>query len=147
MVPVEPSAITRVIGACLDSIPILIISGQLKTETTINNNPKLRQLGNQEINIVDIVKPVTKYAVMVTNKNEIKYHLQNAVHLAKSRKPGSVWVDIPFNIQGAYIKKNSLKEYYYTNDAKKDLDRKINSVIDLLKKSKRPVIIAGNGIR
>jgi len=145
--PGGTNTITGVIGAWLDSIPILIISGQVKTETTIINNPKLRQLGDQEINIVDIVRPITKYAVIVKNKNEIKYHLQKAVYLAKSGRPGPAWVDIPLDIQGAYIEKNSLKEYDYTNDVKKDLDSKINSVIDLLKKSKRPVIIAGNGIR
>ena len=145
--PGGTNAITGVIGAWLDSIPILVISGQVKIETTIINNPKLRQLGDQEINIVDIVRPITKYAVMVTNKNEIKYHLQKAIYLAKSGRPGPVWVDIPLDVQGADIEKNSLKEYDYTNDVKKDLDSKINSVIDLLKKSKRPVIIAGNGIR
>lgn len=145
--PGGTNTITGVIGAWLDSIPILVISGQVKIETTIINNTKLRQLGDQEINIIDIVKPITKYAVMVTNKNEIKYHLQKAIYLAKSGRPGPVWVDIPLDIQGAHIEKKSLKEYDYTNDVKKDLDSKINAVINLLKKSKRPVIIAGNGIR
>ena len=145
--PGGTNTITGVIGAWIDSIPILVISGQVKIETTIINNTKLRQLGDQEINIIDIVRPITKYAVMVTNKNEIKYHLQKAIYLAKSGRPGPVWVDIPLDIQGAHIEKNSLKEYDYTNDVKKDLDSKINTVINLLKKSKRPVIIAGNGIR
>ena len=145
--PGGTNTITGVIGAWLDSIPILVISGQVKIETTIINNTKLRQLGDQEINIIDIVKPITKYAVMVTNKNEIKYHLQKAIYLAKSGRPGPVWVDIPLDIQGAHIEKKSLKEYDYTNDVKKDLDSKIDAVINLLKKSKRPVIIAGNGIR
>ena len=145
--PGGTNTITGVIGAWLDSIPILVISGQVKTETTIISNPKLRQLGDQEINIVDIVRPITKYAVMITNKNEIKYHLQKAIYLAKSGRPGPVWVDIPLDIQGADIEKSSLKEFNYINDVKIDLDSKINVVINLLKKSKRPVIIAGNGIR
>jgi acetolactate synthase-1/2/3 large subunit len=145
--PGGTNTITGVIGAWLDSIPILVISGQVKIETTIINNTKLRQLGDQEINIIDIIRPITKYAVMVTNKNEIKYHLQKAIYLAKSGRPGPVWVDIPLDIQGAHIEKNSLKEYDYTNDVKKDLDSKINTVMNLLKKSERPVIIAGNGIR
>lgn len=144
--PGGTNTLTGVIGAWLDSIPILIVSGQVKLETTIFNNPKLRQLGDQEINIVDIVKPVTKYAVMITDKNEIKYHLQKAVYLAKSGRPGPVWIDIPLDIQGAYIDEKSLKNYNYS-DKIIDLDSKINFVINLLRKSKRPVIIAGNGIK
>jgi len=98
--PGGTNTITGVIGTWIDSIPILVISGQVKIETTIINNTKLRQLGDQEINIIDIVRPITKYAVMVTNKNEIKYHLQKAIYLAKSGRPGPVWVDIPLDIQG-----------------------------------------------
>lgn len=144
--PGGTNTITGVIGAWLDSIPMLIISGQVKTETTIINNPELRQLGDQEINIVDIVKPITKYAVMVANKNEIKYHLQKAVYLAKSSRPGPVWIDIPLNVQGAYINESSLEEYDYS-DRIVGLDSKSDVVISLLKKSERPVVIAGNGIR
>lgn len=144
--PGGTNTLTGVAGSWVDSIPVLIISGQVKTETTIINNPKLRQLGDQEINIVDIVKPITKYAVMVTDKNEIRYHLQKAVHLAKSGRPGPVWIDVPLDIQGAYVDENSLKKYDYS-DRVVGLDSKIDTVMDLLKKSERPVIIVGNGIR
>ena len=144
--PGGTNTITGVISAWLDSIPILIISGQVKIETTIINNPKLRQLGDQEINIVDIVKPITKYAVMITDKNEIKHHLQKAVYLAKSGRPGPVWIDIPLDVQGAYVDEKSLKNYDYS-DRIVDLDSKIDIVLNLLKKSNRPVIIAGNGIK
>jgi acetolactate synthase I/II/III large subunit len=144
--PGGTNTLTGVIGAWLDSIPILIISGQVKRETTIINNPGLRQLGDQEINIVDIVKPVTKYAVMITDKNKIKYHLQKAVHLAESGRPGPVWIDIPLDVQAAYVDEKSLKNYTCP-DKNLDFDSKIDVVVDLLKKSKRPVIIAGNGIR
>lgn len=145
--PGGTNTITGVIGAWLDSIPVLIISGQVKTETTIINNPELRQLGDQEINIVDIVEPVTKYAVMITNKNEIKYHLQKAVYLAKSGRPGPVWLDIPLDVQEAYIDDESnLNEYDYS-DKITGLNSESKVVIGLLKKSERPVIIAGNGIK
>ena len=98
--PGGTNTLTGVTGAWVDSIPVLIISGQVKIETTVLMNPKLRQFGDQEINIVDIVKPVTKYAVMVTDKNRIKYHLQKAMYLAKSGRPGPVWIDVPLDIQG-----------------------------------------------
>lgn len=144
--PGGTNTLTGVAGSWVDSIPVLIISGQVKIETTIFNNPKLRQLGDQEINIVDIVKPITKYAEMVTDKNKIKYHLQKAVYLAKSGRPGPVWLDIPLDIQGAYIDRNSLEEYDYS-DRTVGLDSKIDVVMNLLSKSERPVIIVGNGVR
>jgi acetolactate synthase-1/2/3 large subunit len=144
--PGGTNTLTGVAGSWVDSIPVLIISGQVKTETTIINNPKLRQLGDQEINIVDIVKPITKYAIMVTDKNEIKYHLQKAMYLAKSGRPGPVWIDVPLDIQGAYVDENSLKGYD-CSDSIVGLDSKIDVVTNLLRKSERPVIIVGNGVR
>ena len=144
--PGGTNTITGVAGAWVDSIPIMIISGQVKIETTVINNPGLRQLGDQEINIVDIVEPVTKYAVMITDKNEIRYHLEKAVHLAKSGRPGPVWIDVPLDIQAAYVDENSLQGYDYSDRAC-CLDSKVDIVADLLKESERPVIIAGNGIR
>jgi acetolactate synthase-1/2/3 large subunit len=144
--PGGTNTITGVAGAWVDSIPILIISGQVKIETTVVNNPELRQLGDQEINIVDIVEPVTKYAVMVTDKNKIRYHLEKAVHLAKSGRPGPVWIDVPLDIQAALVDEDSLKGYD-CSDQVGSLDSKIDVVIDLLKKSERPVIVVGNGVR
>lgn len=144
--PGGTNTLTGVAGSWVDSIPVLIISGQVKIETTIINNPKLRQLGDQEINIVDVVKPITKYAVMITDKNKIKYHLQKAIYLAKSGRPGPVWIDVPLDIQGAYVDENSLKEYDYS-DRIVGLDSKIGVVTNLLSRSERPVIIVGNGVR
>ena len=111
--PGGTNTMTGVIGQWLDSVPVLYISGQVKFETTISSCPKigLRQLGDQEINIVDIAKPVTKYAVMVTDPNSIKYHLDRAVYLAKNGRPGPVWLDIPLNVQGAIIDEKKLKSY------------------------------------
>ena len=144
--PGGTNAITGVYGAWVDSIPTLTISGQVKFETTIASEPnlKLRQLGDQELNIIDLIKPVTKYSVMITNKNFIKYHLQKALYLAKEGRPGPVWLDIPLNIQGAMIDENELEEFEIPQ--KENTDLKIDEIKSALESSKRPVIIAGNGI-
>ena len=144
--PGGTNAITGVMGAWVDSIPMMIISGQVKFETTISSQPelKLRQLGDQEINIVDIVRPITKYAVMITDKNSIRYHLEKAVYDAKNGRPGPVWLDIPLDIQGAQVDPEELDGF--TVPFEQNYDLKINKVIKALKNAKRPVIIAGNGI-
>ena len=145
--PGGTNAITGVYGAWVDSIPTLTISGQVKFETTIASQPELnlRQLGDQEINIVDLVKPITKYAVMVTDKNRIKYHLQRAVYEAKNGRPGPVWLDIPLDVQGAMVDENELIDF--SIPTQEVCDTKINEVIDALKNAQRPVIIVGNGVR
>jgi len=145
--PGGTNAITGVYSAWADSIPTLTISGLVKFETTIASEPhlKLRQLGDQEVNIIDLVKPITKYAVMITDKNSIKYHLQKAVYEAKTGRPAPVWLDIPLDIQGAYVEEKDLIEFIPSKQQKYDL--KIDKVIECLKSAKRPVIIAGNGIK
>jgi acetolactate synthase-1/2/3 large subunit len=151
--PGGTNTLTGVIGQWLDSVPCLYLSGQVKFETTIASCPELglRQLGDQEINIVDIVKPVTKYAVMVTDPKTIRYHLEKAIHLAEQGRPGPVWLDIPLDVQGAMIDESTLKGYEdqeRTADlSSAELREKVSKVIALLKKSKRPVLVAGNGIR
>ena len=103
-------------------------------------------MGFQEIDIVSIVKPITKYAVTITDPNEIKYHLQKAIHLAKSGRPGPVWIDIPLDVQAAMIDENDLKCFepeIETADEPKEIDE----IADLISKSERPVILAGTGIR
>jgi len=144
--PGGTNAITGVYGAWVDSIPTLTISGQVKFETTIASQPelKLRQLGDQEVNIIDLVKPITKYAVMITDENTVKYHLQKAVYEAKSGRPGPVWLDVPLDIQEAMVDEDELIEF--TIPTQEVYDTKINEVIEALKKAQRPVIIAGNGI-
>jgi acetolactate synthase-1/2/3 large subunit len=126
---------------------MLIISGQVKFETTIASQPELnlRQIGDQELNIVAVVKPITKYAEMVTDKNDIRRHLEEAVYLAKHGRPGPVWLDIPLDIQGAMVDEDELVGFILP--AEVVYDCKISEVIDALKNAKRPVIIAGNGVR
>lgn len=146
--PGGTNAITGVAGCWLDSIPALIISGQVKLETTIIDSPGLRQLGDQEINIIDVVKPITKYAVMVTDKNKIRYHLEKALYLAREGRPGPVWVDIPLDIQAAVINEEDLDAFIPPiQEEKRAVDFQIGQIVDLLKKAKRPLIIAGNGVR
>lgn len=147
--PGGTNALTGVIGQWLDSVPVLYISGQIKMETCIASYPELnlRQLGDQEINIVDIVKPITKYAKMVTDPQSIKMELEKAIHLATSGRPGPVWLDIPINVQGALIDEKKLKSKKIKDVPVAPGNKKIAEVVDELKKAKRPVVIAGHGIR
>ena len=144
--PGGTNAVTGVYGAWVDSIPTMIISGQVKFQTTIASQPELnlRQLGDQEVNIVDIVRPITKYAVMITDKNSIKFHLQKAIYEAKHGRPGPVWLDVPLDIQGAMVDEADLIEFEIHEAPK--FDTKIPQVLDALKVAKRPVIIVGNGV-
>jgi len=150
--PGGTNAITGVLGAYQDSIPMLAISGQVKRET-MGAGKITRQYGDQEVNIVDIVKPLTKYAVTIMDPLEIGYHLEKAVYIAKTGRPGPVWIDIPLDIQGSTIETNQLKKFspteiksdYGTN--KKKLKELVAKTIDKIKNSTRPVLYAGNGIR
>lgn len=150
--PGGTNAITGVLGAYQDSIPMLVISGQVKRET-MGAGKITRQYGDQEVNIVDIVKPLTKYAVTILNPLEIKYHLEKAVYLAKTGRPGPVWIDIPLDVQGSFIETKQLKKFNtveiksnYGTDKQK-LKELVAQTIYKIKNSKRPVLYVGNGIR
>ncbi|MGE4266588.1 MAG: thiamine pyrophosphate-binding protein [Deferribacterales bacterium] len=144
--PGGTNAITGVYSAWVDSIPMLVISGQVKFVTTVLSQPELplRQLGDQEINITELVKSVTKYAVTVTDKKDIRYHLEKALYLARSGRPGPVWLDIPLDIQAAQIEPDELDGY--TPEDEHQYDSQCKAVEELLKQAERPVIIAGNGV-
>ena len=141
------NCLNGVFGEWTDSVPVLYISGQVKFPTTIASCPQipLRQLGDQEVDIISVVKPLTKYAKMVTEPNEIKYHLDRAIFEATSGRKGPVWLDIPINVQAALIDENELKEF--VPPQKPVYDLKINEVANRLKSAKRPLLIAGHGIR
>ena len=147
--PGGTNALTGVLGQWLDSVSVLYLSGQVKFETTIASCPdlNLRQLGDQEINIIDIVRPVTKYAKMVTDPMEIKSELEKAIHIATSGRPGPVWLDIPLNVQGAPIEENELKSVSINESLPVADDETISAVAKELRKAKRPLLIAGHGIR
>lgn len=148
--PSATNAITGVSGAWIDSIPCIFISGQVNLEDTIRNKP-LRQLGLQEVDIVNIVKSITKYAVVIDDPSTILYHLEKASFLARHGRPGPVWLDIPLNIQGAVIDESKLKKFDPSELASemdaKGLKEKVSETINMLNESQRPVILAGNGIR
>lgn len=141
------NCLNGVFGQWTDSVPVLYISGQVKYTTTMASCPEipLRQLGDQEVNIISVVKPLTKYAQMVTEPNKIKYYLDKAIYEATTGRKGPVWVDIPINIQASIIDENELEEFIPPQNAKYNL--KIEEVIKKLKEAKKPLIIAGHGIR
>lgn len=141
------NALNGLFGAWTDSVPVLFISGQVKFPTTIASCPEipLRQLGDQEVDIISVVKSLTKYAVMVTKPEEIKYHLDKAVYEATHGRFGPAWLDIPINVQGALIDENNLKEF--TPPPAPIYDLKISAVIAKLQVAKRPVIVLGHGVR
>ena len=147
--PGGTNTLTGVIGQWLDSVPVLYLSGQVKYETTIASvsGHRLRQLGDQEINIVDIVKSVTKYAKLITDPETIKVELDSAVYLATSGRPGPVWLDIPLDVQGALIDERNLKSEDINNSPISVEDESMSIVVEELCKAERPVLIAGHGIR
>lgn len=148
--PGATNTITGVLDCYQDSIPVIFISGQAKRKQTVYNAEidGLRQFGVQEANIIPIVQSITKYAVEVENPQKIRYYLERAIYEAKSRRPGPVWISIPLDVQSANIDAQELEAFEKTED--EDLmpsTEDINYVIESLKIAKRPVIIAGHGIR
>jgi len=151
--PGGTNTLTGVIGQWLDSIPCIYISGQLKRKMIISACPdlQLRQLGDQEINIVDIVKPVTKYAVTVMEPERIKYHLKKALYIATHGRPGPVWLDIPLDVQAWMIDESELADYDPREDEvtfDRDLIREqVRDLVAKIEDTERPVLFAGYGIR
>ena len=148
--PGGTNTLTGVIGEWLDSQPVLYISGQVKFPTTVASCPELplRQLGDQEINIVDIVRPVTKYAKMVTDPAMIRYELEKAIGIALSGRKGPVWLDIPINVQSAEINPDDLPAYEEAPESVPEITADaVDAVMASLRKAAAPVIVAGQGIR
>lgn len=148
--PGGTNAVTGVAGSWLDHVPHLTISGQVFLTQTIGKHPGLRTLGVQEINIVDIVRPITKYAVMIEDAQDIRYHLEKAVYIATHGRPGPTWIDIPANIQNAHINPTALKGFdpkEYAIPLDPALKGKVANVVNLLKSARRPLIHIGQGVR
>ncbi len=148
--PGGTNALTGVLGGWQDSIPMMVISGQVKRETTTwSTNIPLRQLGDQEFQIVDCVKTMTKYAYMVTDANEIRYHLEKAWHICNTGRKGPVWLDIPLDIQAATVETDMLAGYEEQEKEYPPLFEieKAEAIIRKICEAKRPVILAGTGIR
>lgn len=145
------NALNGVFGQWTDSVPVLYISGQVRYDTTIMSVPKLglRQLGDQEVNIIAVVKPLTKYAVCISDPKMVKKELEKAIFLAMNGRKGPVWLDVPMNVQGALVEENELESYVEekTSDKSAVTVDTIKKIIALLNETKRPVIVAGQGVR
>lgn len=150
--PGGTNAITGVMGGWLDSIPMFVISGQVKRETTLWAVPdlNLRQLGDQEFNVIDSVRNMTKYAVMVTDPKTIAYHLEKALYLALNGRGGPVWLDIPLDVQGAKVDADELIHFEsskeFTWDKPEITDAQAEILIRKIRDSKSPLVLAGTGI-
>jgi len=159
------NALNGVYGAYTDSLSMFVVSGQVKNETYLKNyKTNLRQLGDQEVDIVSMVKPITKYAVTVKDPREIKEIMDKVIYFLSNGRPGPVWVDVPIDVQGSLIDPDKLKGFNgdikkLVNDpsvscntklelsTKSNLnDKTFNIIFERLKKSSRPVILAGTGV-
>ena len=147
------NTLNGVFGAYTDSIPMLIISGQNKRETILPtyNLPGLRQLGEQEADIIGMVRGITKYAVLVTDPSTIRYHLERALHLAVSGRPGPTWLDIPVDVSSTIINPDDQKAYDPREDnfmiSEDSLRSSVSEIIARFSNAKRPSIMIGSGVR
>ena len=150
--PGGTNAITGVYGAWVDSLGMVVVSGQVKWETLVRSTGlPLRQLGDQEVDIVRLVESITKYAVMVTDPSTIRYHLEKAIHLARTGRPGPVWLDIPMNVQAANIDPAALEGFDPAKEsepaAPPPREDDIARLIERLRVAERPIFYAGAGVR
>lgn len=150
--PGGTNAITGVVGGWLDSIPMLVISGQVRYDTTARSTGLgIRAMGDQEFDICKAVDSMTKYCQMVIDPLDIRYCLEKALYLAQTGRPGPCWLDIPVNVQGAMIETGELRSFDPAECAEevpvKPSEEIIDTIIEKIKQAKRPVINAGNGIR
>jgi len=147
------NALNGVFGAWTDSVPMLVLSGQVKRETCMRARglTGLRQLGDQEADIIAMARNITKYAVLIDDPLSIRYHLERAWHLAQSGRPGPCWLDIPVDVQSAQIDEASLRPYDPTEDespcAPDQLSAHAREVLERIRNAKRPAILAGTGVR
>ncbi len=147
------NSLNGIFGAWTDSVPMLVLSGQVKRETcmAVRGLTDIRQLGDQEVDIVRMVSGITKYSVLVTEPESIRYHLERAWHLASSGRPGPCWLDIPVDVQSAKIDDENLRGYDPAEDALEFdpavIREQAVEVIRRLAGAARPVVMAGSGVR
>lgn len=151
--PGGTNAITGVMGGWVDSIPMFVLSGQVKRETTTWSCPEigLRQLGDQEFDIIHSVSNMTKYAVMLTNPDEVAYHMEKALYLAQHGRGGPVWLDIPLDVQGAQIETDALKHFLPGSEKPWEIPSVSSAaarmILEKIRNAKAPLLLAGTGIR
>ncbi len=148
-----PGVTNALTGLCIawqDSVPCVFISGQTRVEHTSRGKP-VRQVGTQHLEVVPIVQSMTKYAVMVPDAGSIRYHLEKAVHLARTGRPGPVWIDLPLNLQWANVEPDALRRFDPAElpPAPEDptLGQKVEQCLALLNVAKRPLVLVGYGVR
>lgn len=144
--PGATNAITGVTAGWIDSTPMIIISGQSKREDLVGDRG-VRQIGSQEVQIVPMVTPITKYAAQILDPTEIRYHLEKAYHEATTGRPGPVWLDIPLDVQAVMLDEQSLAGFEPEQESGADISDAIIRTTELLKQSQKPLILAGNGIK
>ena len=152
--PGGTNAITGLAGAWLDSTPTFFVSGQVKRADRMfhpDGTPMgVRQVGVQEVDIIAVVKPLTKYAITVLEPNDIRYHMEKALYLAVHGRPGPVWIDIPLDVQASPIDETSLRAFDPAELGTlpdPHIAQAVSAAIDALNKSERPMLLIGNGIR
>ena len=142
------NTVTAVLSAWQDSLPVIFISGQnFLNETTSYNKKNIRTYGQQEANIIEIIKPITKYSKMVTDPLQIKYELDKAFFFANDKIKGPVWLDIPLDIQNSRLEEEKLKSFSKNHEIKKCSYKLIREVFSEIKVSNRPVVLIGSGIK
>lgn len=147
--PGGTNAMTGVLGAWQDSIPVMYLSGQVRSDR-LEDKP-IRQLSTQGLDIVALVKPITKYAVTVRDVSDLKYHLQKALYLAKTGRPGPIWLDLPLDVMSQMIEPNALKSFdpdeLPQDKTETDLASALSETLQGLKEAKRPMLFLGTGVK
>jgi acetolactate synthase-1/2/3 large subunit len=145
--PGATNIVTPLAGAWIESLPLMVISGQVKRSDALNGRP-IRQGGVQEVDIISIVKPITKYAVSITNATDARKCLEEALWLMKSGRPGPVWIDVPLDIQASPIDPDAMAGFNPPVGRNlKDLTAEIAQLNTILSKSERPIFMIGHGVR
>jgi acetolactate synthase I/II/III large subunit len=143
--PGAVNALSGVVGAWYDSVPMMVVSGQVRS-AVIADYSKVRQVGPQEGNVMAMVEPVTKYSVSLRKGEDILYELEKAYHLAKSGRPGPVWIEIPLDVQAERVDRASLR-HFVPPTASNPLSFVMQELVSLFVKASKPVLVLGNGVR
>ena len=142
------NTLTGILHAWQDSIPMIVVSGQQSYDQTVKaSGLPLRQVGIQEADTETIVKPITKYAVTVSDAEDIAFHMDKAIYLAKSGRKGPVWIDVPLNVQNSMVNEDSLKRYIPEDTSLTIDDVLVKETIESINNAERPVILVGQGVR
>jgi len=144
------NAMTGLAGAWLESTPVMFVSGQVK-RADLKGDSGVRQLGIQELDVISMVSPFTKYAVCLTEPMQVRHELEKALRIMLTGRPGPVWIDVPLDVQATEIKVSELASFDSgsapSGESPESLDdRTLEEIVQLLRHAKRPVLLAGNGV-